>query len=426
MIQNNNPPIFERFELDSGVSLSVNSNRKLKNIIVKMFVMADLDEGYTSRSLVPMVLRRGTTRLPDMQALRRHRESLYGCALSSSVTKVGEWQVVVFSLDIVNEAFLPAEESLFEEGLELLRELIFDPLVQDGAFSGEYVEREKELLGTNIRSLVDDKNEYSVRRCTEELCSAEPYRRRELGGLDELDGIEPAGLLDFYSDWSSRAPLSLYVCGDVDPARVRDGVDGVFSFERPEQKPLSALPAVVEAGEVREVREQFEVNQARLVLGFRHGVRPGDDAYEALALLNAVLGGFAHSKLFQNVREKASLAYTARSWVESTKGLLYMACGIATENYEKALEISLDQLEAIERGEISEGEFDASLKTIINQNRMLEDNYPALVGGDFVWRLHGGELDLDGLRERLAKVGRDDISAAAATLRHDTTYFLHS
>ena len=103
-----------------------------------------------------------------------------------------------------------------------------------------------------------------------------------------------------------------------------------------------------------------------------------------------------------------------------------MACGIATENYEKALEISLAQLEAIERGEISEEEFDASLKTIINQNRMLEDNYPALVGSDFVWRLHGGELDLDGLRERLAKVGRDDISAAAATLRHDTTYFLHS
>ena len=71
MSQNNNPPIFERFELDSGVSLSVNSNRKLKNIIVKVFVMADLDEGYTSRSLVPMVLRRGTTRLPELQALRR-------------------------------------------------------------------------------------------------------------------------------------------------------------------------------------------------------------------------------------------------------------------------------------------------------------------------------------------------------------------
>ena len=74
----------------------------------------------------------------------------------------------------------------------------------------------------------------------------------------------------------------------------------------------------------------------------------------------------------------------------------------------------------------AKGEFDASLKTILNQNRMLEDNFPALVGSDFIWRLHGGELDLAGLRKRLEKVSRDDIAAAAATIRHDTTYFLHS
>lgn len=426
MTENSQAPLFERFDLDSSISLSVNSNRKLKNIIVKMFVLADLDESYTSRSLVPMVLRRGTTRLPDMQALRRYRESLYGCALGSSVIKVGEWQVAVFSLDIVNESFLPTEESLLGKGLELLRELVFDPLVEDGAFSSDYVSREKELLATNIRSTIDDKNEYAVLRCTEEMCSAEPYRRYELGHLDEIEAIEPPALMDFYREWSSTAPLSIYVCGDVEPEEIRDRVVEAFSLERSTERSLSELPAAVEVAEVREVREQLEVNQAKLVLGFRHGIRPGDDAYEALLLVNAVLGGFSHSKLFQNVREKASLAYSARSWVERTKGLLYMACGIATENYEQALEISLAQLADISAGEISEGEFDASLKTILNQNRMLEDNFPALVGSDFIWRLHGGELDLLGLRERLEKVSREDIAAAAATLRHDTTYFLHS
>ena len=426
MTHNFNPPEFERFTLDSAVPLAVNSNQKLKNIYVKVFVMADLDEEYTSRSLVPMVLRRGTTRLPDMQELRRYRENLYGCTLGSSVLKVGEWQMVVFSLDIVNEAFLPGGESLFEKGLQLLRELIFDPLVEGGAFRGEYVEREKGLLENNISSLVDDKNEYAVLRCTEEMCSSEPYRRHELGSIDEIAGIEAEGLLRFYQDWSSTAPLSLYVSGDVDPAAVRDTVSEVFSFQRPEQKSLSSLPARVEVAEVKEIREQFEVNQAQLVMGFRHGVHPGDGHYEALLMLNAILGGFAHSKLFQNVREKASLAYSARSWVERTKGLLYMACGIATENYEQALEICLAQLKAIEEGEISDEEFDASRKTIINQNRMLEDNFPMLMASDFIWRLHGEELDLGAMRDRLEKVTREEIAATAATLRHDTTYFLHS
>ena len=47
MTENNQSALFERFELDGSMSLSVNSNRKLKNIIVKMFVLADLDESYT-------------------------------------------------------------------------------------------------------------------------------------------------------------------------------------------------------------------------------------------------------------------------------------------------------------------------------------------------------------------------------------------
>ena len=49
-----------------------------------------------------------------------------------------------------------------------------------------------------------------------------------------------------------------------------------------------------------------------------------------------------------------------------------------------------------------------------------------LMGSDFIWRLHGEELDLGAMRERLEKVTREEIAAAAATLRHDTTYFLHS
>ena len=57
---------------------------------------------------------------------------------------------------------------------------------------------------------------------------------------------------------------------------------------------------------------------------------------------------------------------------------------------------------------------------------MLEDNFPMLMASDFIWRLHGEELDLGAMRERLEKVTREEIAATAATLRHDTTYFLHS
>jgi len=43
---------------------------------------------------------------------------------------------------------------------------------------------------------------------------------------------------------------------------------------------------------------------------------------------NSILGGGLHSKLFQNVREKAGLAYYAFSRLEKFKGLMVVSCGI--------------------------------------------------------------------------------------------------
>ena len=42
-----------------------------------------------------------------------------------------------------------------------------------------------------------------------------------------------------------------------------------------------------------------------------------------MILFNAILGGTPNSKLFQNVREKASLAYTVRSIYIKQKGSFY-------------------------------------------------------------------------------------------------------
>ena len=59
------------------------------------------------------------------------------------------------------------------------------------------------------------------------------------------------------------------------------------------------------------MEERQNLNQGKLSMGFRTKTRYGDDDYYALMVYNGILGGGAHSKLFSNVREKASLAYYA-------------------------------------------------------------------------------------------------------------------
>jgi len=172
------------------------------------------------------------------------------------------------------------------------------------------------------------------------------------------------------------------------------------------------------------IRETMDLNQARLAIGYRHGITYSDPRYEALLLMNGILGGFSHSKLFQNVREKASMAYSVHSSVERTKGLLFISAGIGPGQETEALRIIEEQVSAMRRGEITDEEISATLSTILNSNEMLEDNLAALADVDFVWGLHGRPMDLAAFRERLRNVTRDAIVETATRLEHDTTYIL--
>ena len=85
------------------------------------------------------------------------------------------------------------------------------------------------------------------------------------------------------------------------------------------------------------VRETMDVSQGKLVIGLDvTKLEPEDKA--VASVYNAILGGGANSKLFQNVREKASLAYTASSNYIRQKNSIFIRCGIEIQNYNKALE----------------------------------------------------------------------------------------
>jgi predicted Zn-dependent peptidase len=421
------PPSFVHSHLPGDFHLALNTNKKMKTVLIALSVMGNLDDTVTRMALLPSVLRRGTRSHPDMQSINRYLEGLYGASLSAFVQKVGEWHLVRFRLEVVNERFLPGETGIVRKGVQFLLELLKQPLQIDNGFHPEYLEQEKTHLRRVIESLVDDKAAYAERRLVEEMCSEEPYRLCEQGRVEDIAAIDAASLLELHRTWISEHPVHVYVTGDIDVAATRDLVTDVFSTVTAERKGgyrLNAAPAPVRVKRVREKEEHMDVNQAKLVLGFRHGVTYADAAYEALLFMNGILGGFSHSKLFQNVREKANLAYSIHSSFERSKGLLFISGGIAPENRDKALAIILGQVEALKKGEISKEEIEATRLTLLHSNEMLEDNSGALADVDFFWNLHGRKLDLLAFRERLQKVSKDEIVEVAQRLELDTTYLL--
>ncbi len=422
---------FSRATLPGGVRVFLAPSTKFKTTTVKLFVRTDLDAATaTSTALVPYVVRHGTPSLPSLRAVTTHLEALYGTRLGVDVLKLGEQQVVAWRLDLLGDAYLPPGSDVLGQAVALLGKLLLDP-VRDGAgaLRAEAVATEKETLRRFIQGLVDDKSAWAGHRCVQTMCEGEPYGAFEYGEPATLAATSGASVEARRVELLRNAELDLYVVGAFDPARALDALTTalaplVETLGRTGAAPLRGTTPHPPPRPAREVREQLPVKQARLVLGLRTAVRLAHPDYFSLLVMNGVLGGFAHSKLFKNVREKAGLCYDAGSQHERLKGLVLIACGVDASNVEKARDLCLAQVEAIAKGDVHEDELLQTRLAFADGYRQLLDAPASLVNLDYMMTLGGRSGAPAEVAKAVAAVTKDDVVAAAVGLRLDTVYAL--
>jgi predicted Zn-dependent peptidase len=172
------------------------------------------------------------------------------------------------------------------------------------------------------------------------------------------------------------------------------------------------------------VVERQEVQQGKLVLGFGTRTRLVDPMYPAMVMYAGILGGFPHSKLFVNVREKASLAYYAYARLDGMLGLMLVGAGIEFAHYDAALDIIRRQVDDLARGVISDDEMDLTLRGLVNELHSEADSPSALIGRELELRVLGGGPTSDELEAALSRVTRAEVQEAARAVTLDTVYFL--
>ncbi|MGO4375377.1 M16 family metallopeptidase, partial [Paenibacillus sp. MCAF20] len=325
----------------------------------------------------------GTASTPETIAFRERLDDLYGAGFGFDVYKRGDAQIVQFRLDVINDQFVSSDVPLLDESITFLGEVFTDPAKEKEAFRAKYVDAEKETLRKRLESIVNDKIRYAAERCLEEMCKDEPYRLHPLGKLEEINEITPTSLLERYEHWLEQAALDLYVVGDTTLEEVTQLVAKAFQL-KPGTPAGYSLPDVKhQVSEVKTVIDKMDVNQGKLNMGLRTGVGYADDDYPAALMYNGILGGYPHSKLFLNVREKESLAYYAASRLDGHKGICTIQSGIEIKNYEKAVTIIKEQLESLRQGQISELELDQTKAMIANHLRELQDSAYEMIAYDF-------------------------------------------
>ncbi|WP_066173159.1 EF-P 5-aminopentanol modification-associated protein YfmF [Bacillus marinisedimentorum] len=411
-----------------GIRLhSVKTNKyKTNTIVVKM--KAPLNEqDATMRALLPYVLQSGTETFPTSTKIRSRLDDLYGATLSVDLSKKGDYHIISFRMEVANGEYLQENAPLLEQALELLSEILLKPALESGAFSGDIVSKEKRAMKQRLQSMKDDKMRYASIRLIEEMCKNEPYGTPAYGNENDLDGISPESLFAYYQTCLKDNEIDLYIVGNTEMSRLKELAARHFQFGDRSSAGLAEnaeADTVNAPSEPKEVIDSEPVNQGKLNMGFRAYTTYKDDDYFALQLFNGIFGGFSHSKLFINVREKASLAYYAASRLESHKGFILVMSGIEFGNYNQAVTIIKEQMELMKQGEFSDEDISQTKAVIRNQLLETADSAGGLIEVLYHEVVAGKERPFEQWLEGVAKVTREDIIRVAEKIDLDTVYFL--
>jgi predicted Zn-dependent peptidase len=264
---------------------------------------------------------------------------------------------------------------------------------------------------------------YSNVRLLEEMCKGEPYALQVNGEAEDVDAITPENLYEYYQKAFFEDEMDLYVIGDVKAEEVKQYVSQLLKFEK--RTPMRNETIEVRKKEqVHEVKENQDVKQGKLNMGYRTNIVYGDPDYFALQVFNGIFGGFSHSKLFINVREKASLAYYAASRLESHKGLMMVMSGIDLKNYDQALRIINEQMEAMKKGDFTDEELEQTKAVIQNQILETIDTARGLIEILYHNVVALTDIPLQTWIDEMQKASKEEIVAVAKKIELDTIYFL--
>lgn len=407
-----------------GVDLRMIDNRKFKTNTLSIFFHIPLKrETVTTAALLPAVLKRGTKKYPEFKILTRHLADLYSASCGGGIRMKGDGEVLYFSMEYIADRYIG--ENLTAKAAEFLRELVFSPLIQDGGFLPEYVESEKTNLRNAILGLINDKREYTDVKCREAMFGKDGYGMFEAGYVEDLDTITPQSLYAFYQEVLANAKVDIFMGGTVE----EENVQTVCEILSPKLMPRSggyikAMPAQDAERELQTLTEEINVAQSKLAIGLRCGVDAASEEYYALMLGSCIFGGSPFSKLFNNVREKLSLAYYAGCRTDRLKSVMMISSGIETKNFQKAYDEIMVQFKKMQDGEITLEELAAAKKYLANGLTAMNDSMRTMEDYYLSQCILGQNQSPEALIDCLNAIEIPQIQAVMQKIQPDTVYFL--
>ena len=236
-----------------------------------------------------------------------------------------------------------------DTALDVMADMVFRPAFVD-------VDSEREVVLEEIAMVEDTPHDLVHDLAAEAVFGAHPLGRPVIGRADVISTVSRRALGTYHRRAYAGGRVVLAAAGSVKHGWLVEQLDKrrnhSGAVERaPLRKPLRRVPAPGLRFQ-RKDTEQYHVCLSG------PGIARTDERRFAAAVMDAIVGGSASSRLFQEIREKRGMAYSVYSYSSqhSETGQVGLYVGTREENLATCLEIAVAELGDVAAGNIRPGE----------------------------------------------------------------------
>jgi len=236
-----------------------------------------------------------------------------------------------------------------ETALDVMADMVFRPSFSE-------VDSEREVVLEEIAMVEDTPHDLVHDIAAEAVFGGHPLGRPVIGRAEVISSVSRRALSAYHRRAYASERVVLAAAGNVRHERLvqllEERANGAVAGVRPPvRKPLRRLP---EPG-LRFQRKDTEQYHACLS---GPGIPRTDERRYAASILDAIVGGSASSRLFQEIREKRGMAYSVYSYASqySDSGQVGLYVGTREENLSACLEIAVSELADLGAGNVRSDE----------------------------------------------------------------------
>ena len=411
-------------EITKGVRLHFIQSEKFKTNKIRVRFSAPMSkETVAGRVLTASMLETVNAVYPTSQAFRERLANLYGADYSTSLSRRGLVHYLDINLSFVRDKFLSRKNVLTDAMLDFLKASLFSPLVSQDAFDESAFEIEKKNILNDLEAEIENHFYHAHRELDKLFYEEEEMQMPRVGTIELIQKETAASSFAAFQQMLQENQIDFFFIGDFNEVAVREKIQS-FNFA-PRQQELQLVYQQEYSNVLREGLEQKDVHQSIIELAYHFPIQYGEGEHLPLVVLNALLGGFAHSKLFVNVREKEGLAYTISSNFDIFSGMMRIYAGIDRSNRTRTVALINRQILDLKRGNFSQEELNQTKKMLRNSVLLAQDRQNTILERAYMASVLGNKfLSLEAWLEALEQVHKDDIIKAAGLLKLQAIYFM--